>query len=126
MSKSINSIAAPLDLTQSAERINVAQPGFALKYQTIGLYYGFKSVESLHWNVMLKVFDLHFWFVLIGFSFLIISLLAWSGFECSLQELVLAKIAVVKALFCQSFDQQVFCKVDTYFICRMLQVSVIE
>ena len=98
-------------MTQSPERISVAQPGFAFKYQTIRLYYAFKSVESLHWNVMLKVFDLHFWFVLIAFSFLIISLFAWSGFKCSLQELVLAKIAVVKALFCQSFDQQVFCKV---------------
>ena len=101
-----------MDFTHSVERIEVLQPGFGL-YNVRNVLLSTR-IRSQSWRSMLGVYSKGSWILLFSIILLIIVLLGLSSKKESLwQNLLMAKIATVKSIFAQSFDQEIFFKVST-------------
>ena len=101
---------APLTFTQNYQRIQAAHPGFGL-YEVRNYLLSSRSNHQ-SWETMFQAYSTELWIVLGAALLFMILLLALSTKKDDIwQTLLLAKIAAVKAVFAQSFDETAFLNV---------------
>ena len=106
-------ILAPWDFTQNSKRINVTQPGLGI-YNIRNLLLSTNAQHQIWSDWMFQVYDKELWILFLSAIMLMILLLSISySPRFTWQNILKAKIAAIKAILAQSFDQEIFLKVNT-------------
>ena len=107
------SILAPWDFTQNSKRINVTQPGLGI-YNVRNLLLSTNAQHQIWSDWMFQVYDKELWILFLSAIMLMILLLSVSySQKFTWHNLLKAKMAAIKAILAQSFDQEIFLKVNT-------------
>ena len=107
------SILGPWDFTQNSKRINVTQPGLGI-YNVRNLLLSTNAQHQIWSDWMFQVYDKELWILFLSAIMLMILLLSVSySPKFTWQNLLKAKMAAIKAILAQSFDQEIFLKVIT-------------
>ena len=104
-------ISAPWDFTQNSKRINVTQPGLGI-YNVRNLLLSTNAQHQIG-DWMFRVYDKELWIIFLSSIIFMILLLSISySPRFTWQNLLKAKMAAIKAILAQSFDQEIFLKVS--------------
>ena len=109
----ISSILGPLDFTFSIERVDKAQPGLGI-YRVRNVLLSSNSKHQIgYW--MFQVYDIELWIIFLAVIVVMILLLSLSHKSTlDRHRLLEANVAAIKAVFAQSFDQEIFLKVNFF------------
>ena len=106
------SISAPWDFTQNSKRINITQPGLEI-YNVRNLLLSTNAQHQIWSDWMFQVYDKELWILFLSAIMLMILLLSVSySQKFTWHNLLKAKMAAIKAILAQSFDQEIFLKVS--------------